>query len=127
MEAVVATGDFEIRYRRAGRGPAVILLLTGSGPDDDDGILRELAADYCVVQPSTADGPDAAAVEDGRWLRGLIDGLGLERPLLVVDAGWLAHAKAYARVDPERVRGVVAMDSRRPARAPAPPGEAEND
>lgn len=41
------------------------------------------------------------------WLRGVIDGLGLRRPVLIVESHFAELALRFARSDPERVGGLV--------------------
>jgi hypothetical protein len=50
-----------------------------------------------------------AGVPFSRWLRDLIDGLGLDRPYLVADGSIAGVALGFALVEEERVGGVVAV------------------
>lgn len=80
VEALVQVGDVETRYVRAGQGPPVILLT-----DEDPAacvatpLFRSLASSFRVV--SAAPCP---AVPLGSWMLDLADGLGLDRPAVVV-------------------------------------------
>jgi hypothetical protein len=102
--AVVQVGNVETGYRRAGRGPS-ILLLTTAEPDTDNDLFTALAAHFRVIQPAWPAGVPAAEVPG--WLRGIIEGLGLERPLLLVDAGSEAGAHELSAMLPSLVGAVV--------------------
>lgn len=101
-EAVVQVGEVETWYRRAGRGGPV-LLLTNRGRDERDALFRRLAEKHLVIEPATL--PDAATWTE--WLCGVVDGLGLTRPDLVVDAAWSEEARRFASADPERAGRVI--------------------
>ncbi len=118
VEALVQVGDVETRYVCAGQGPPV-LLLTDEDPAAavETPLFRALAESCRVV--SAAPSPD---LDTGPWLRALIEGLGWERPALVVasraSAAWvervLAEAEACCADDlGQRVRA--------DPRAPFPP------
>lgn len=108
VEAVVWTGGVETPYRRAGGGPAVLLLLWGDGADHGgDSLFTALATEFRVIAPLRLPRVDGSGGWES-WLRGLIDGLGLDRPPLVVDAALAPEAERCAGVDPGRIRGVVA-------------------
>jgi hypothetical protein len=102
--AVVQVGTVETGYRRAGRGPSV-LLLTTAAPDTADEVFAALAVHFRVIQPAWPAGLSTADVS--RWLRGIIEGLGLERPLLLVDAGSEAGAQQLSATLPSLVGAVV--------------------
>lgn len=133
VEAVLQTGAAETRYRRAGRG-APVLLLSGSAEADALAarLFDELARWCRVIEPvlpagwrrlTAADGTDGAAADDGTaaedeaaaadvtaaavWLRDLIDGLGLDRPSIVVDAALAGELVTAARTDGGRLHRVV--------------------
>ncbi len=124
IEAVVQAGATETHYRRAGSGPAVLLLFPG-GADDPPAarLFARLALRFRVIAPrppasvrATARfaGGDPAPVAD--WLRDLIDGLGLVRPGLVVCHAFAPAALAFSRTDPDRAGALVALS--RDASAP---------
>lgn len=83
IEAVVQVGALETRYLRCGRGPSVVLLLADA---PDPGAVARLAADHRVIIP-TPPVPPLAPGDLERWLRGLIEGLGLEQPVLALAPG----------------------------------------
>lgn len=105
LEAVVQVGEVETWYRRAGRGGHV-LLLTRRGRDERDDLFGRLAEEHLVIEPATL--PDAATWAE--WLCGVVDGLGLSRPDLVVDAEWGEAARRFASADPERAGRVILVD-----------------
>ena len=112
VEAVVWMGGVETPYRRGGDGAFVLLLLPATGVEHD-GLFEALAADFRVIAPLRLphdDGPPRKSGSGGpweAWLRDLIDGLGLDRPPLVVDAALVKEVARCARVDPGRIRAVI--------------------
>jgi hypothetical protein len=85
VEAEVQLGDASVRYLRAGQGSPVLLLLEDPAGEDRPGeTFRALARDHRVFQPlcQVPLGRDEAE----RWLRGLVEGLGLRAPDLVAPA-----------------------------------------
>jgi pimeloyl-ACP methyl ester carboxylesterase len=126
IHAIVQTARSETVYRRAGEGAPVLLLEERSGGEDADGVFAALAAGYRVVAPVASVAPDGVrcaagvdAVDAVAWLRDLIDGLGLDRPIVVADAAFAGHATELALVDPHRVRRLVLLsgdDAAEPSR-----------
>ena len=115
VEAVVVTGVLETPYRRAGRG-ATVLLLGASG------LFDELAESLRVVEPLRLPEAPAGVGELGEagwreWLRGLVDGLGVDRPALVVDAGLEASVLRAVDGDPDRYGPVIAAGTAAEVRA----------
>lgn len=108
IEAVVQTGCFETAYRRAGNGAAVLLL--GAGGGEMEWPFEALAARYRVVAPARpVIGPEGDSDGGNVWLRGVIDGLGLDRPGVVAGAGDGPWLLAFAAIDPHRVGRVVLL------------------
>jgi pimeloyl-ACP methyl ester carboxylesterase len=101
VEATVQTSSAETRYRRLGRGPTVLLLCAG-GIEGAAGALlaASLAERFRVIVPHPPAEPHPPVT---RWLRELIDGLGLDRPRLVADEALGVAALGFALLDPERV------------------------
>jgi len=130
VEALVQVGDVETRYVCAGQGPPV-LLLTDEDPAAavETPLFRALAESCRVV--SAAPSPD---LDTGPWLRALIEGLGLERPDLLVasrrsdtwaeavlaevGAGCAEHLGASARADLGAPMRCPAGDARVAAASP---------
>lgn len=106
IEAIVQTGETETAYRRAGRGRPVLLLMGASSPEGDE-VFRRLAGTALVIEPRAVPAPDLWP----DWLRGVVDGLGLDRPDLVVSPALSAAAEAFALLDPERVGRVLRTDT----------------
>lgn len=123
IEAVVQTGTFETSYRRAGAGSAVLLLIGATEAAGDDWLFGQLAGRFRIIAPvlptvlhgsygphPPGDGPGLEV-----WLRGLIDGLGLDRPALVAGAARGAGLLRFMALDPERVGRLALVH-------PLPPG-----
>ncbi len=105
VEAIVQIGEVETPYRRAGRGRATLLLLDATQPDRDR-VFRRLAAEGLVIEPLVL--PDAT--DWPRWLRGVVDGLGLDRPDLAVSAGLEAGGRSFVETDPDRAGRLLVID-----------------
>lgn len=96
IEAVVQVGAQETRYLRCGRGERVVVVLA-AGEDERLSLMREYSAEHRVIAPVPYDRSGwwihvgSAAV--GSWLDGVIDGLGLDRPTVVLasDVAWMAE------------------------------------
>lgn len=115
--AVVHAGGEEIPYLRAGRGPSVLLLLDpvpemgGSGFGPEGGGTRlaleagpqlgALAESFRVVVPLLS--PPRTARNGERWIRDVIDGLGLDRPTLAAPVDLAPLLLRVVRRDPGRV------------------------
>ena len=107
--AVLQVGAVETRYHRGGRGPALVLLMAGGRAGPLGGALFDaLCARFRVVAPVPP--PEVgAAVPASRWLRDLLDGLGVERPLVVADEPLAGAVLAVMLAAPGRVGGAVAL------------------
>jgi hypothetical protein len=104
--AVVQAGHIETGYRRAGLGPTVVLLVTTRTAAADH-IFHALAGQFRVIQPAW---PGGLATENvAGWLRGVIEGLGLDQPLLVVDEGSAAGAHQLKATLPSLTGAVVSI------------------
>jgi hypothetical protein len=133
VRALVQTGATETHYRRGGEG-AVLLLLLAGGIEDSFGreVFARLAQRFRVIAPEVPTGVRGGAAGAGaaepvslsKWLRDLIDGLGLARPSLVVDEGVGVAALGFTLLDRDRVGALVTLhlDHADPA---APAGLAE--
>lgn len=130
-EGVVQAGDVETRYRRAGQGPAVLLLGTHElGDARHAALFLALARAFRVTrpQPFPVDRPRGARAPTrpvSAWLRGLMDGLGLERASIVADDAFGVVALGFATAEPDRVDRLVLLDG--DLRDPAIPGAAHED
>ena len=85
VEAVVQVGAQETPYLRCGRGGDCVIVVTTDAAERSR--LLTLFDGYCVVAPLVEQShpnwfDDAASLS--HWLRGVIDGLGVQRPLVVV-------------------------------------------
>ncbi len=116
VAAVVQTAAAETPYRRAGTGWPVLLLLGSAGAGERERLFMRLALEFRVVEPETPRSPlgDATARTPGHewngWIRGVIDGLGLDRPALAADGTFAQRAEEFARSDPGRAGPVVRLE-----------------
>lgn len=109
-EAVLQTGAVETTYTRAGAGkPLLLLFPRGLADELAAELFPRLAARFRVVVPLAPAALGGPELSFSRWMRELIDGLGLEKPTLVVDEAHTGVVLGFALVDPGRVRGVVAL------------------
>lgn len=106
VKALVQTGSTETVYRRAGQGPTLVLLLGPRSADERDRLLSSLARAFRVIDPTP---PEDVGDGWSSWLRGVVDGLGLQRPALVADPGTASRAEALARSDPHRFGPVIVV------------------
>lgn len=105
VEAVLQTGAIETRYARAGVGLPILILFPHALTDPLGAqLFAHLAERYRVVAPTIATG-----VPLSKWLRELIDGLGLVRPTVIVDEALAGALLGFSLVDPGRIAGVVAI------------------
>jgi pimeloyl-ACP methyl ester carboxylesterase len=128
IEAVVQAGASETPYRRAGAGGAVLLLIGATEAGCGDWLFGQVAGHFRAIAPvlpaglDLALGPHPAGNGGGleAWLRGLIDGLGLDRPALVSGTARGAALLRFVALDPDRVGRVVLLHPVAPgATAPA--------
>jgi 2-hydroxymuconate-semialdehyde hydrolase len=115
-----AVDGLDIAYRRAGAGQPV-LLLHGIPTSSRlwDAVGAELAADHDVVAPDLVgfgesakpDDRDVSMAAQARLVPALLDALGLDRVLLVGHDIGGAVAQWVAVDAPERVAGLVLIDS----------------
>lgn len=114
--AALHAGPIETHYHRAGHGPA-LLLLFAQGLDDPLGaaLFHGLSAHFRVILPMVpaavqgAATPGGAPVPASRWVRDLVDGLGLDRPGVVADEPFAGAVLAVMLAAPGRVGGAVAI------------------
>jgi pimeloyl-ACP methyl ester carboxylesterase len=105
-EAVLQTGAVETTYTRAGAGkPLLLLFPKGLGDELATALFTRLAERFKVVAPVTPEGGQSLS----KWLREVIDGLGLEKPVVVAEETLVGGLLGFALVDPGRVGGVVAV------------------
>lgn len=89
-EAVVQVGTEVTCYLRCGHGPVVVAVTTSAV--EREHMIARLCADHRVIAPVPpafdATSPGGALIEPADmlagWLRGVIDGLGLVRPQILL-------------------------------------------
>ena len=120
-DGVLHAGAVETRYRRAGVGPAVLLLGDGDVAESRYAELFRALATRCRVTASVLPAgirngarEAPAPVSFSSWLRGLMDGLGLERASIVVDRGLAVLALAFAAAERDCVERLVLLSSDEP-------------
>lgn len=91
VEAVVQVGENETRYLRCGRGRCLVVIALDAA--ERQRLLRQWSGSHRVVAPflppQATSSPGLTRIAD--WLRGVLDGLGLEQAdvLLAEDAAAL--------------------------------------
>jgi len=88
VEAEIQVGDERVQYRRAGTGAPVLLLHAILSPNEGEGgteaeTFASLARTHRVYEPMTSVPVTPADAE--KWLRGVVEGLGLIAPIVVAD------------------------------------------
>lgn len=129
VEGILHTGSVETPYRRAGRGRTLLLLLHGT-TDARAEVFLALSREFRVIDPTPpwaggegprptgdrGEGSAATGEEDpppghqwSAWLLGVVDGLGLDRPALIVDAVRASLIGDLALTDPHRFGPVIVI------------------
>ena len=151
VEATVVTASGETVYRRAGHGRAVLLLdappglfarLTapprGARETEAWLVVEPIRVEPIRVEtgprptgPARADPPGRVPYGPGtpgwrQWLEELVDGLGVERPVVVVGSGLAGVVRSLAAEDPDRFGPVVDAVPDALARAGLPVGQREH-
>jgi hypothetical protein len=111
LHAVVRVGSIEIPYLRAGQGPPVLLIATGTAAAiAADPLFTRLSREFRVVAPVLTD-PAASKFAPldsfSLSLGDLLEGLGIERPLLVADRKWQFLLPAVLVADDPEFAAVV--------------------
>lgn len=121
VDAVVQTGAVETRYRRVGHGPQVLLLSTAPEPEWMTRAIEPLARRFRLFVPEVpawvAEAPwppGSSAASD--WLRGLIDGLGLDCPGVIAGSELTGMLTRFVHTDVDRLDRVAVIH-----RAPVSP------
>ena len=104
VSACLCTRGVDTPYERTGRGPALLFL--ADSPVESSAartLIVRLSARHRVFRPdlvpSVWGSTEAPAVAPERWLLDLVEGLGLDRPIVVVES-WAAS----------RLRSLLAED-----------------
>jgi hypothetical protein len=111
VQACVVVGSSDTRYRCAGRGEPVVLLMQDAAAGT--ALLAGLPRNLRGIAPDAT--PLLPSVDFDRWLGEFLDALGVTRTTLVSDAAFAAAAHDFATHDPERVTGLLVIE--RDARA----------
>jgi hypothetical protein len=126
--AVVSAGEVETRYRRTGCGPPVVVL--GYEFDDEDRLpepLGPLAGRFRVIVPdpagiealAPATSPEPASFPG--WLRGFLEGLGIEGARVVAEAGLDAALARFVALNPGQIDRLLIIGDTSPASSEPPP------
>jgi hypothetical protein len=118
VEAELHIGQERVRYIRAGEGSVVLLLRASRrGPEDDlQDTFHRLAQRHRVVAP--VEPPPGRRDEAERWLRGVVEGLGLRFPEVHAEAALAPLLSRFVRRNGGLVGRVVFL----PAEVGAGPG-----
>ena len=101
IEAVVQVGAQETRYLRCGRGDQVIVVLAEDAAERLN-MLCHYAQHHRVIAPVPDECPDpngTAGLTMENWLLGVIDGLGLDQPAIVLAPGLAQVAERLTQAD----------------------------
>lgn len=131
VEARVRAGGVDTPYQRMGRGPTLLLLVDEAEPLDRTGnVVEVLARDFRVIRPRLVPSvwssgrrsrqgaptgtptPMAPGITPFQWLRGLIEGLGLERPGLVLGPSVARTLEPFPSRHPDEIGAWVVLDHR---------------
>lgn len=112
--ASVCSDAVETEYLRAGRG-APIVYIGSSAPTDDErtAVLVRLASHFRVIVPLATSVPATVVPDEyrdtsfARWLRGVLDGLGILAAGFVVEDHAAREMVAFAWEHPDLVRRIV--------------------
>lgn len=107
--ATIRAGSLETRYARAGVGRPVLLLATPHGELPAAALFTALARECRVFAPRLPRAGGREDTETPAWLRGLIDGLGLQRPAVIAAPGYAELARDFAINDSDRVGGLILL------------------
>jgi pimeloyl-ACP methyl ester carboxylesterase len=118
IEAVVQTGRVETPYRRAGVGEPVLILAGLAEGEAGEWLFGQLAQRFRTIAPVLP-----AEVELEAWLRGLIDGLGLDQPALVASTAIGAGLLRFVALDPGRAGRLALFQTPPPTGVAATEGE----
>lgn len=102
--ASVCVGEQDTPYVRAGRG-APVVLLEEVAAEQGTPLVGALSAHFRVLAPRGVPTGDGFSP----WLRGFLDGLGVESVTLVVGSPFAADALRFAAEEPTSVRSVVLL------------------
>ncbi|CAN5755201.1 hypothetical protein BH23GEM9_BH23GEM9_32220 [soil metagenome] len=97
VEAVVQVGDRETLYLRCGRGPRVVVVLAEEATERLR-LVQRFARHSRVVAPVPPwEDVDVWPAAAATWLRGVIEGLGLDRPTVALAPTLALLAGALSR------------------------------
>jgi hypothetical protein len=127
LEAVVQAGPTETRYMRAGNGPQLLVLGRAADAPWLEELVPRLAEHFRIFVPelppwvaeaaavAAQDMTGADAVTE--WMRGLIGGLGLDRPGIVAAAPLAELLLRFAASDGDRLDRIALIAEPLPAAA----------
>jgi hypothetical protein len=96
-------------YQSAGRGPAVVVV--SAIPARVHALLARIPRHFRVIAPQPCGPMLAADCDFMGWIDSFLEALGLSHLWMVADAEFAVSLTDYARAVPDRVRGLVVLDS----------------
>lgn len=115
LYAVVHAGPSATRYARSGSGTTVVLLLTRLLDHDPVGaaLFAETSKAFRVIAPELPARDYSARVEELRevaaWMRDFMDGLGIDRAVLVMDEALALSTLGFTLGEADRIAGIALL------------------
>jgi hypothetical protein len=110
--ATVLAEGCQTTYLRAGTGPTVLFLVpvrsdtaTAAGA-----LVQVLGERFRFIVPEVPGNVCAGLIATPIWIRGLLDGLGVQSVVLLAEASLRAQATSIGLAEPERISGVALVD-----------------
>ncbi len=112
--AALTVGSVETEYVRCGSGPPVLVLAPALAAEVERGRIPEAFRAHRLIVPTrtTIDAlaMPASGAPFARWLRGMIDGLGLDQLTVVVSHALADEVRRFSAANPGEIVDVIAQD-----------------
>lgn len=112
--AALTVGSVETEYLRTGAGRPVLILTPAIAAAVERGRIPDSLRDCRLIVPTRTTIDALAMPADGapfaHWLRGLIDGLGLDRLTVVASLALADEVRRFAAANPGEIVEVRAQD-----------------